>query len=149
MPQSLKRERQQEARTTGLDVTGAAVNFKRDEPADLVTAGLPCQPFTFYRWTGGHTANTGKAEQHEGYYTTMDSFKINLQERRPLGFLVENTKTFMVRTNEHGQTFLQVFQEHASAEGYATCADENAASVWSETPRDRCMSVHSHIVVPG
>jgi len=50
---------------------------------DVISAGLPCHPFSFARYTGGTSQNTGPTEQHEEYTLVMETFPEVIRARRP------------------------------------------------------------------
>ncbi len=55
--------------------------------ADLVTGGLPCQPFSDMRVKSGATSNTREPEVHS-QYDIVTIFPDLLEQRKPGGFVV-------------------------------------------------------------
>ena len=51
--------------------------------ADLLSAGLPCHPFSDMRWKKGSTPGTQGVEQHGEYDLTMTFFRQALIKREP------------------------------------------------------------------
>ena len=75
------------------------------------SGGLPCQPFTSHRYTGGLTPRTGRPEQHPAYDEVFDTFIEFLEGQRPSQWWVEEVKAFM--------THMHKFATLCAAKGYA------------------------------
>ena len=103
---------------------------------DLVTGGLPCQPFTKQRSHAGRTARTGKTRDHPDFTTVMEGFVDYMECRCPAGFLIEEVPEF---ANEKGggPSYLSMFADRLSQLGYHIRALDLDHGVYCEMPRPR------------
>lgn len=108
---------------------------RETQHVDLVTAGLPCQPFTKLRQTNGNTADTGSASTHSKYDVVFEDFFKYLSLRRPRGFIVEEVSDFTGRSDE--ACFLDEFVARAERAGYSAKALMLHADIWVALPRSR------------
>lgn len=102
--------------------------------ADLVTVGLPCQPFTSQR-----DQKRTKPCQHKLYPVTFSEFPHFVDMMQPSGFIVEQVMGFdRLDSEEHtGQTFLQRFCNLMASKGFSVRAVKMCASLWGEAERKR------------
>ena len=50
---------------------------------DLMSAGLPCHPFSFMRYKGGKTQDSSAVQEHSEYRLVMEDFPAAVASRKP------------------------------------------------------------------
>ena len=101
---------------------------------DLVTIGLPCQPFTYAR-----DSRTCSPKNHSLYPVTFEMFFDYLRDRKPLGFIAEEVLGFGRTDMDTGSTYLEEFCNKCAGLGFAIRVHQLSASVWLDAERDRCL----------
>lgn len=116
-----------------------------ERQVDLVVAGIPCHPFTHMRQrsASSSSARKGVPSEHPDFDTVFRMFPAFLKERRPGGFVVEETESFLEPHPGTGQRFVDSFIQACSAHGYAMVAMQGKAGIWLEWPRDRFSAMGS------
>ena len=87
---------------------------------DLATAGLPCLPFSNFRYKAGQTRDTRAPELHSAYSSVMEKFFAYVRNRHPKCIWLEEVLSFNHRSQATGRSHLDVFLQELKSCGYAT-----------------------------
>lgn len=106
---------------------------------DLAVAGVPCHPFTRMRQRsdGGSSAKKGAPDQHPDYEVVFSVFPQFLEQRKPGGWLVEETDAVLEVDPNTGIRHVDKIIQTCSPLGYTVVAMIASAEVWVQWPRDR------------
>ena len=103
---------------------------------DLLTAGIPCQPFSGLRWHKGAGANQRDPRSHSKF-GSIDEFLFCLEKRHPRGFILEEVLKIMAKDPTTGETFLNDIMAKAASLGYGCAALIMNGDNWNDVPRQR------------
>jgi site-specific DNA-cytosine methylase len=127
----------QHAKCDVCSAKGRPCDYKHgNDPVDLLTAGLPCQPFTKLRQHNGDTENTGDAAGHTKFSVVFEDFSQYLEGRKPRGWIVEEVPDF-AKPSKAGPAYLEDFTRRAELLGYSIKAVMLHAEDWVGLPRKR------------
>eukprot|EP00929_Paragymnodinium_shiwhaense_P037685 TRINITY_DN20039_c0_g1_i1.p1 TRINITY_DN20039_c0_g1~~TRINITY_DN20039_c0_g1_i1.p1 ORF type:complete len:585 (+),score=94.11 TRINITY_DN20039_c0_g1_i1:139-1893(+) len=108
-----------------------------DTQPDLVTAGLPCQPFSSMRQKKtGKTPGTGPPRLHKGF-SMLRTLVQYICARRPRGFILEEVTKVLTIDPTTQESYLKGMLSEICELGYGCAAAEFSAGSWSDCPRDR------------
>ena len=105
-----------------------------NETPDILTIGLPCQPFSAAR-----DRTKCPPQSHELYSVTFTTFMEYIKGRKPKGFICEQVIGFNRMNQETGETYMTEFCSLVAEQQYAVRAHQMVAGDWSEAPRNRCL----------
>ena len=112
-----------------------------EKKVDFMVAGIPCHPFTRMRQRSDPAhCRKGSPSQHPDYGVVFSLFPEFLAERRPSGWLVEETDAFLEVDPQTGTRYVDNFIQTCSTLGYHCSAMLCKADVWLQWPRDRPQS---------
>jgi site-specific DNA-cytosine methylase len=104
-----------------------------EQTPHIVTAGLPCQPYTGARFKGlDCSSRRGPAEGHPDF-GSVDEFIEYLEVRQPHMFFVEEVKAF----NQGAVSYMVKFTKRCARLGYSVRALQLNHNEWVNFPRDR------------
>ena len=113
------------------------------QPPDLVTAGLPCQPFTEFR----NNKRSCPAHKHDKFALTFDRFIAYIRRVKPRGGIVEEVQDFdrELSATEFGPEWIGViprswrrhFEKLLRDEGYAVIMVTLDNTIFIDVPRIR------------
>lgn len=104
---------------------------------DLVTIGLPCQPYSSAR-----DQRAIKPQDHKLYETAFREFPEYLRSRKPGGFVAEEVLGFDRINHDTGLSFMQDWCHIVAQLGYSIRVHRLSAGTWSEGERERCLAQH-------
>jgi site-specific DNA-cytosine methylase len=116
-------------------------DYAKEDPVCLATAGLPCQPFT-----GMRNSPTKCAPGKHRLFSVVSEFLVYLEERKPLGFVVEEVAGIRRRDPTTGKSFLEGIMQQCAELGYSTEAIDMNSDIWIQMsrPRPAVCTCHMH-----
>jgi site-specific DNA-cytosine methylase len=102
----------------------------------LVTAGVPCQPFSAFRQKSGSTAGTGPPKAHGKFFACLDFVEYVLA-RRPWGFIIEQVKGILDVDPSTGAPYLEGILSPLAEAGYGSAWAVLDLGVWLTVDRTR------------
>lgn len=110
--------------------------------ADLMIAGLPCQPFSRFRPRSGATPRTGPASEHPSFESVFGGFFDYVVARSAWGIIIEEVK-HMASEYVHGssQTYLQAMANKLATMGYDIRVVELDHKIFCQMARPRILLV--------
>ena len=126
------------AKTSKCFVCKRACVINKQRP-DILSAGLPCQPFSKARRQNGATPKTGSPETHPLWGTSMVEFCETLKARAPHVFIVEEVLGF-AQPCEHllGLSPAKALAKMVKKLGYGITAVELDHAMFVNMSRPRC-----------